>query len=141
MKICFKCEEEQPFIDFYKHKQMADGYLGKCKRCTKADASQHRSDNLERIREYDRRRGNRQPEGYSKEYAKRFPQKYKSQTAVNNAVRDNRLLKATECEDCSSKKFLHGHHDDYSKPLEVRWLCAACHHQWHAKNGPGKNPF
>lgn len=36
-KVCFKCRDEKPLTDYYKHKQMGDGHLNKCKVCTKRD--------------------------------------------------------------------------------------------------------
>jgi hypothetical protein len=37
-KVCFKCEKNKLLTDYYKHKQMADGHLNKCKSCTKKDS-------------------------------------------------------------------------------------------------------
>lgn len=43
-----------------------------------------------------------------------------------------RNLKAPEmCEKCEEFKALDAHHDDYSKPLEVQWLCRQCHANVH----------
>ena len=45
------------------------------------------------------------------------------------------------CERCGAtgtmkdgRPLVQAHHDDYSKPLEVRWLCQPCHHNWHRYN-------
>lgn len=38
-KTCFKCGENKPLSDYYAHKGMSDGRLGKCKQCTKGDTA------------------------------------------------------------------------------------------------------
>lgn len=136
-KQCFKCGEVKCLSEFYKHNGMADGHLNKCKNCTKNDASSHRSENIEKIREYDRKRGNRQGPDYVKNYRSKYPNKYKAHVMVNNAVRDGKLF-SEPCEICGNVKSV-AHHDDYLKPLNVRWLCCAHHSQWHAMNGEALN--
>lgn len=136
MKKCFKCENVKPLSEFYKHAQMADGHLNKCKECTKKDSTEHRNENLEKIRAYDRKRGCRQSADYCKEYRAKYPNKYKAHTAINNAIRDGRM-KRLNCEICGLEG--HAHHDNYAYPLTVRWLCPAHHHQWHAKHGEALN--
>lgn len=39
-------------------------------------------------------------------------------------------LKKQPCEICGEKN-VHAHHDNYNKPLEVRWLCSFHHKQHH----------
>ena len=137
MKTCFKCGIEKPISDFYKHKQMADGHLNKCKVCAKSDVTCNRKTNIDYFREYDRGRGNRQDKEYVRNYRERYPKKYKAHCLVNNYLRDGRIGKS-DCEVCRGTESV-AHHDDYSKPLEVRWLCHAHHSQWHSENGEGLN--
>lgn len=59
------------------------------------------------------------------------PEKLTARRAVNNAIRDGKLFKQP-CEVCGAAK-VHGHHDDYSRPLDVRWLCRVHHMQAHGK--------
>lgn len=142
MKTCFKCNEEKDLSQFYKHKMMADGYLGKCKECAKKDARDVRLANVDYYRSYDNKRylenPNRRkatgplrekfPKGTSKErWVAKNPDKRAAHILVGNAVRDGKLEKATFCQICGSKSRLDGHHHDYSKPLDVIWVCRKCH--------------
>lgn len=139
MKTCFKCNESKPLTEYYKHGQMKDGHLNKCKTCTKKDVHVHRheSPSREKILAYDRARGNRQTLEYNQEYKAKYPKKYKAHGMVNRAMKAKKLF-SEACEVCG-KENTHAHHDDYDKPLNVRWLCAEHHHQWHAINGEALN--
>lgn len=137
MKKCFKCDSIQPLSNFYKHKEMLDGYLNKCKECTKRDSQQNRLLKIDYYRAYDRARGNRQSSQYTLNWRKKNLAKYQAQTLVGNLLRAKKIKKQP-CEVCGKTKS-HAHHDDYSKPFDVRWLCAAHHSEWHKENGEGKN--
>ena len=130
IKTCFKCGEEKKLSAFYKHPRMHDGHLNKCKECTKNDVTEHRDNNLERIRAYDRKRGSRMTPKHQRAYRKRNPEKYKATNMVNYHLRSGNMT-VQNCEVCGTDKNIHAHHDDYSKPLNVRWLCAAHHRQHH----------
>jgi ribosomal protein S27AE len=154
MKVCKECGVEKALDQYYKHSRMADGHLNKCIECVKSRVSKHRSENIERIREYDSKRAN-WPERVAarKEYAKteagklahkralqkyheRFPLKAIAHYTLTNAVRDGKIKRQEFCSECSSNQKVEAHHDDYTKPLDVRWLCEKCHKEWHRHNKP-----
>jgi len=51
-KTCFKCNTVKLLEDFYKHPNMPDGHVNKCKECNKQDVANNRLKNIDRIREY-----------------------------------------------------------------------------------------
>jgi hypothetical protein len=61
-------------------------------------------------------------------WVERNPEKRKAMDAVSNAIRTGRLARQG-CEVCGDRA--HAHHDDYSKPLDVRWLCSQHHTDHH----------
>jgi ribosomal protein S27AE len=136
-KSCFKCGEHKPITEYYKHPQMADGHLGKCKSCAKSDVNGNRKVKLDYYQQYDRLRF-QTPERkakhlvYSKLQREREPGKRAARLAVGYAIKSGKLIKQP-CEKCGNTK-VEAHHDDYSRPLEVRWLCKIHHmeHHWGA---------
>lgn len=128
-KVCITCKAAKPLADFYAHPAMKDGVLSRCKECHKAAVRLHRRQS-DRVREYDRKRGARRSLADTQAYRRLYPEAYRAHTAVNNAIRDGRLEKEP-CLFCGDVE-VHGHHRDYSKPLDVVWLCPRCHHRLHA---------
>ena len=134
MKVCFKCGVEKPINEFYKHPQMADGHLGKCKECAKLDAKIRRVNNLESVREYDKNRSRTEKfknrsRIHQNNWRAKNKEKYVAHYLLHNAVRDKRIVRPDKCEICGKDCVPHGHHADHAKPLEVVWLCAECHGQ------------
>jgi ribosomal protein S27AE len=58
-------------------------------------------------------------------------------------VRDGTLVKLVFCEHCGNACFTVAHHEDYSRPLYVDWLCGSCHRRAHglpARRLPWRRP-
>ena len=133
-KVCFKCGIEKDLSEFYVHPRMKDGHLNKCKECTKRDAHERIVLHPEIVRAYEKKRYSdpKRKECVRRhvaQWSEKYPERKKASNMVNNAVRDGRLLKPDKCEMCNKEGKLHGHHYDYSKPLDVIWLCPECHAQ------------
>lgn len=132
MKVCRSCQNLKPLSDYYKHSQMFDGHLNKCKECVKKRVSLYSKTPagkaVERKRQKTKKRRDWQVK-YMRKRRKLEPLKYEARTAVNNAIRDGRLSKGV-CEVCGSSN-TQAHHEDYTKPLDIIWLCFPCHKKAH----------
>jgi hypothetical protein len=111
---------------------MKDGHVNKCKKCNKKDVIDNRNKKIDYYKNYDLQRNETQKRRddqlkYTQEYRKRNPEAYKSHIIVNNAIRSGKLIKLPCCV-CGSISS-QAHHEDYSKPLDVIWVCAKHHHQ------------
>jgi RNA polymerase sigma factor (sigma-70 family) len=62
--------------------------------------------------------------------------------AVGRAIKSGKMLKQP-CETCGTRRSPNAHHDDYLRPLDVRWLCASCHQRQHRLNivGADRTPI
>lgn len=149
MRQCRTCGESKPLMDFY---SQTNGNLQRdCKECWKAYVKANRLARADQYREYDRGRASlphrvEAREAYAqtdggrangnrakRAYLERNPAKRAAHIAAGNAIRDGKLIRHP-CEVCGAKA--QAHHDDYSKPLDVRWLCSTHHAEWHKHNTP-----
>lgn len=145
---CKSCEGMFGADAFYASNQST------CKECVKARVRENRAEKADYYRAYDRKRY--RDHEHRKEAARRSakspagikaradaiarskveePQKWKARHAVNNAIRDGKLDRGTECFFCGSDQRLHAHHEDYDHPLDVVWLCSSCHGKLHTIKG------
>lgn len=53
--------------------------------------------------------------------------RYYARQRLNAAVASGTIIKPKTCSKCGKVKKLTAHHNDYTKPLEVEWLCYECH--------------
>ena len=63
----------------------------------------------------------------------KYPERRKAQSAVGFALKSGKLIRPDSCIICEKKCIPEGHHPDYSKPLEVIWVCKQCHADYHWK--------
>lgn len=126
-KTCTKCGKVAPRTEFYTRDAA-------CKTCRIAAVKRRRRTDPA-VQAYDRDRAKTADRrARSRAIVIRWraenPEGYRAHTAVGNALRDGKI-KRRPCEKCGATR-VHAHHDDYSQPLVVSWLCASCHHRMHA---------
>lgn len=139
MKICGKCKQEKDAADFNKRSASIDGLSASCKQCQKAyDEARLRDPKRVSARlEYQKTKGKDAHGKACKKWVANNTIKRAAHILVGNAVRAGTIIKKC-CEICGNEKS-NAHHDDYAKPLDVRWLCDIHHQEWHKENGEGLN--
>lgn len=103
------CKKRKKQDKFYKDKSRASGFSSRCKKCQRIV-----------VRKYKYKR-------------KKDPVKVKARLMLNERISRGKIIRGV-CEVCKTSRKVEGHHDDYSKPLEVRWLCQKHHNEHHQKN-------
>lgn len=140
VKTCIRCKNTKDITLFHNSKRQKDGKAYYCIDCTKILKHQEYEKNKDRYISYlkDYRatpHGKKIIRSIYVRMRDKYPDKYRARVLLNAAVGRKEIVKPDQCEICLCVKRLCGHHDDYNKPLEVRWLCYSCHTKWHKENG------
>ena len=77
---------------------------------------------------------------YQKKYKNKNTEKTKAHSVISNALSNGKIQKPEYCSICKKKGKINAHHDDYSKPLKIIWLCIQCHVNIHKEVLCGKAP-
>lgn len=132
MKTCRSCNVAKPLSEFYRHAQMADGYLNCCKDCKKAAQHEYAARNADRLRAYERARWadpirRMKAAAYTRRHRANHPERAAARAAVARALQGGRLTRQP-CQVCGSTR-VQAHHHDYAKPLDVEWFCFKHHRE------------
>lgn len=149
MKKCRVCLDIKADDEYYKHPKMTGGRDSKCKECSKAAVKANRDAKAQYYKEYDAWRFQNDPK--VKERHKRYlntpeglasmraaqklwidsnPEKRAAHIILGNAVKNGKIEKPKCCSRCGTfypSRKIHAHHHDYTKPIDVTWLCVYCH--------------
>lgn len=130
VRPCTKCDKALPPEAFYRQGRTR---MGACKECHKVRVRENRAAKREQYSAYERERAQR-PDRRAAQRAvarRHDPVKRRCRAATKRAVREG-LLVRLPCEVCGDVN-TEAHHEDYTKPLEVRWLCFRHHREAHGQ--------
>ena len=149
MKTCTKCKKTRDDSEFYAT-SVPGGLRAHCTSCHRAATlarkllhrpeeivarraynAAHREERREASKKY-REEHKEQLAAWQRGYRKRRGEATQAHREATKAMADGRLIPCG-CEECNATDKIDAHHDDYSKPLDVRWLCRSCHQKLHAE--------
>jgi len=122
-KKCSKCGVEKKLSDFRNRNEYKTGLhvMSWCRVCHNNLCIEYRKKNIEKMRKWQNE--------YYKVRKVKDRKKLFARYQVLKALRTNKIQKSP-CEVCKVVK-VQAHHEDYSKPLEIKWLCKKHHFEKH----------
>ena len=146
LKRCTKCGALKSLEQFYKEKRSPNGLRSQCKSCFDQHVNAYLAALPAEVRkqrkEASRRRNPESAKSRNRMYRQRHPDKmeawrkfYRASSrdkvlahyAVARALRSGRLVRPDTCEICGRLGQVEAHHPDYTRHLDVEWLCRICH--------------
>lgn len=133
-KTCGKCKVVKTKDNFYKASLKPSGFDSYCKDCRrkhnkknfKQFYGKNRDKVLEQQREYSKtEKGKIKSRNNQKKMYLKHRDKFNARYKVHEAIKKGLIIKKP-CGICGKVK-VEAHHEDYSKPLEVIWLCQKHH--------------
>ncbi len=129
-KQCCRCKKVLPIYQFWRRTDKR--YVPYCKNCSRLILRDNRARNEDTFKSKDKRYYDKHKQEISDKRKKDYKENYHKSVArqtVRSAIKKGTLVRRT-CEKCPSLDS-EAHHPDYTKPLEVVWLCGVCHHRLH----------
>ena len=152
IRTCTKCNQTKSLSEFPTYTTRA-GNLSKrhyCTECRKAKEQKWSHDGYQRLITETPNKYREKVAANTKKIRQNYQSRYKQRKAeynrtlrpkqmvnsyhkVRNAIKSGKLVRPTNCSNCNKEGRIEAHHDDYTKPLEIRWLCRSCHSEHHRK--------
>ena len=135
---CKDCKKKRDLVcysrDIEKIKKNKAQYYKLNAEKIKAYKKQYRKANPQKVEACVDNSKAKKPEKYRKIAAKKaarmrreHPLKCAARRAIYDAIRRKEITRPTMCSNCPFIGCIEAHHEDYSKPFDVRWLCKSCH--------------
>lgn len=133
---CTKCLIEKHFYEFHKSSNNKSGLCTWCKSCEYKRKKEWKDKNPNKLKKQLKRHREKHKKSILEKNLKRErtkPEEKKAQRLVFKALKNCDLIRPKQCTKCNKICSPEGHHFDYSKPLDVMWLCKSCHTLEHVR--------
>lgn len=145
---CDACGATRPTSDFYWRNDL-NRFRSTCKDCWNAAAAAREATSEKKAKRSEQRKASRAQEvNRARErksataYRHRHPEKTVAKRMVRSALSSGDLVRPEACSQCGlgcvradGASGIQAHHTDYSRPLDVVWLCIKCHAKEHRNVG------